>query len=66
MVADDEVYIHILKDYQQGRLTAEEAAQEILTTMSARNEPLNIQVGKEVKPVFEALGHLLRNRRPSP
>ena len=56
------MYFHILQDYQQGRLTAEEAAQEILDTMSARNEPLNVQVGKEVRPVFEALGHLLRNR----
>jgi hypothetical protein len=61
---DDEVYLEILNDYRQGRLTPEEAAQEVFDTLRARNEPLNIQVGKDVQPVFEILGRLVRNAHP--
>ena len=65
MLADDEVYIEILNDYRRGRLTADEAAQEMLDTMKSRNEPLNIQVSEDIKPVLEALGYLLRGQPPS-
>jgi len=66
MVEDDEVYFHILNDYRHGRLNANEAAQEMLDTMRARNQPLTIQVSKDVRPVFDALGELIRRREPSP
>jgi len=57
-MANDELYQHIIDDYLNGRLTAEEAAQEIHDGMRAGHGPFTMTAAPAIKKVFYALARL--------